>query len=410
MKGAIFRGIPYAHHRRRTTLEPPQPMPRWTMPDATRFGPVCLNPRAKAGGTPARARTAFPINIATPSLPPAKRPALMLIYGGAFSAGSGAELFDEAAMVFNPRGILLVSLNYRLGRLGFFSHPACGRSSPACPPATWPMDQVAALRWVKAKVGRFGGDPAKVTIMGCSAGGARINALVATHAARGLLARASAHSSGGTNNAIRPPQAQAEREGLVFAARAGVAATDKSAIAALRRVDPATILAADPGPPNFGAVVDGATITQESAIAFARGEIARVAYIAGSISNEASVFGLMGFDEDVFQHRLAIDFAEVRRVYDPQARHAPAQLPRQVQTDLIFTAAATATAVGRTPATVLGLSFRLSRRGARRGSGRPSLRRYRHRLGAARRSGLMSRARDPRFQSDAASLLAKAMG
>lgn len=249
MKGAIFRGIPYAHHRRRTTLEPPQPMPRWTMPDATRFGPVCLNPRAKAGGTPARARTAFPINIATPSLPPAKRPALMLIYGGAFSAGSGAELFDEAAMVFNPRGILLVSLNYRLGRLGFFSHPACGRSSPACPPATWPMDQVAALRWVKANVGRFGGDPAKVTIMGCSAGGARINALVATHAARGLLARASAHSSGGTNNAIRPPQAQAEREGLVFAARAGVAATDKSAIAALHRVDPTTILAADPGAP-----------------------------------------------------------------------------------------------------------------------------------------------------------------
>lgn len=173
--------------------------------DATRFGPVCLNPRAKAGGTPARARTAFPINIATPSLPPAKRPVLMLIYGGAFSAGSGAELFDEAAMVFNPRGILLVSLNYRLGRLGFFSHPACGRSSPACPPATWPMDQVAALRWVKAKVGRFGGDPAKVTIMGCSAGGASINALMATPAARGLLARASAHSSGGTNNAIRPP-------------------------------------------------------------------------------------------------------------------------------------------------------------------------------------------------------------
>lgn len=344
-EGGVFKGIPFAqttggYHR----WTPPRPAAPWTTPrDASRFGPICPQPETPHERGAPQSEDCLSINVATPSFD-GRMPVLVLIHGGAFFVGSGAELFDDAARVHNRRGILVVSLNYRLGRLGFFSHPGLRAEQPGAPTGNyWLMDQVAGLNWVRDNIARFGGDPDKVTIMGCSAGGSSINALVASPRSRGLFARASAHSGGGINNATRP-QAQAEREGVAFAARAGVTGEGKEAIAALRRLDPAAVMAADPGPPNFGAVVDGEMIPEETAIAFARGHIARVPYIAGSTSNEASIFGLMGFDERVLKDRFGIDMAAVRKVYDPQGRLPPAELLRQVQTDFIFTAAATATA------------------------------------------------------------------
>ncbi|WP_231923378.1 carboxylesterase/lipase family protein [Sphingobium cloacae] len=345
-QGGIFKGIPFARSTggdRRWT--PPVPVTPWTQPfDASRFGPICPQPETPEGRGVAQSEDCLSINVATPALKGGKKPVLVLIHGGAFFVGSGAEKFDEAARVYNARGILVVSINYRLGRLGFFSHPGLREEQPGVAPGNyWLMDQVAGLNWVRGNIAQFGGDPDKVTIMGCSAGGSSINALMASPRARGLFARASAHSGGGINNATRP-QAQAEREGVAFAARAGVTGKGKEAIAALRKLDPAAIMAADPGPPNFGAVVDGEMIPEETAIAFAKGDIARVPYIAGSTSNEASVFGLMGFDERVLEDRFGIDFATVRKVYDPEGKLGQAELLRQVQTDFIFTSAAMATA------------------------------------------------------------------
>ncbi|WP_346765592.1 carboxylesterase family protein [Sphingobium sp. TB-6] len=343
--GGVFKGIPFAQttggdHR----WTPPRPVAPWTAPfDASQFGPICPQPETPNERGARQSEDCLSINVATPSLK-GRMPVLVLIHGGAFFVGSGAELFDDATKAYNKRGILVVSLNYRLGRLGFFSHPGLRAEQPGMPTGNyWLMDQVAGLNWVRGNIARFGGDPGKVTIMGCSAGGSSINALVASPKARGLFARASAHSGGGINNATRP-QAQAEQEGIAFASRAGVTGEGKDAIAALRKLDPAAVMAADPGPPNFGAVVDGAMITEETAVAFAKGHIARVPYIAGSTSNEASIFGLMGFDEKVLKDRFGIDLPAVRKVYDPQGKLPPAELLRQVQTDFIFTSAATATA------------------------------------------------------------------
>ncbi|MFC4593968.1 carboxylesterase/lipase family protein [Sphingobium tyrosinilyticum] len=343
--GGIFKGIPFAQttggdHR----WTPPRPALPWTASfDASQFGPICPQPERPDYRSERQSEDCLSINVATPSFS-GKKPVLVLIHGGAFFVGSGAELFDDAARAYNERGILVVSLNYRLGRLGFFSHPGLRAEQPGAPTGNyWLMDQVAGLNWVHSNIARFGGDPDKVTIMGCSAGGSSINALMTSPKSRGLFARASAHSGGGINNATRP-QAQAEREGVAFAARAGVTGEGGQAITALRRLDPAAIMAADPGPPNFGAVVDGEMIPQETAIAFAKGDIARVPYIAGSTSNEASIFGLMGFDEKALRDRFGIDVAAVRKIYDPATKLSPAELLRQVQTDFIFTSAATATA------------------------------------------------------------------
>jgi para-nitrobenzyl esterase len=343
--GGIFKGIPFAQttggdHR----WTPPRPALPWTAAfDASQFGPICPQPARPDHRSERQSEDCLSINVATPSLN-GKMPVLLLIHGGAFFVGSGAELFDDAARAYNKRGILVVSLNYRLGRLGFFSHPGLRAEQPGAPTGNyWLMDQVAGLNWVHSNIAHFGGDPDKVTIMGCSAGGSSINALMTSPKPRGLFARASAHSGGGINNATRP-QAQAELEGIAFATRARVTGEGGQAITALRRLDPAAIMAADPGPPNFGAVVDGEMIPQETAIAFAKGHIARVPYIAGSTSNEASIFGLMGFDEKALEDRFGIDMAAVRKIYDPATKLSPAELLRQVQTDFIFTAAATATA------------------------------------------------------------------
>ncbi|WP_336962505.1 carboxylesterase family protein [Sphingobium aquiterrae] len=344
-EGGVFKGIPFAQstggdHR----WTPPRPIAPWTRPfDASRFGPICPQPEAGASKGAAQSEDCLSINVATPAIGNGKMPVLVLIHGGAFFVGSGAELFDDAAKVYNALGIVVVSLNYRLGRLGFFSHPDLRAEQAGAPTGNyWLMDQVAGLNWVRDNIVRFGGDPAQVTIMGCSAGGSSINALVTAPSARGLFARASAHSGGGINNATRP-QAQAEQEGIAFARRAGVTADGKAAIADLRKIDPAAVMAADPGPPNFGAVVDGVTLPEEIAIAFAKGDIAHVPYIAGSTSNEASIFGLMGFDEQVLKDRFGIDMAAVRKIYDPQGKLSSAELLRQVQTDFIFTSAAMAT-------------------------------------------------------------------
>jgi len=234
---------------------------------------------------------------------------------------------------FLQRGVVLVTPNYRVGRFGFFAHPALAAEAGHGTGNFWLSDQILALDWVRRNIVRFGGDPARVTILGCSAGGSSVNALMVSPRARGLFARASAHSGGGLFNANRT-LALAEQQGFAFAERAGA-----RTLAQLRALTPAQVLAADPGPPDFGAIVDGHLLPSPLSVAFARGEQARVPYIAGSTSNEASVFGLMGFDGPVLKSRFGIDLAQWRPLYEARAPLSDAELLRQVQTDFLFTSA-----------------------------------------------------------------------
>jgi para-nitrobenzyl esterase len=198
------------------------------------------------------------------------------------------------------------------------------------------MDQIAALEWVQQNIHRFGGDPANVTILGCSAGGSSINALMSAPAANGLFHKACARSGGGFFNATRS-LAVAEEQGEAFSRLTGQSGSEAS-LAALRSLDADSLLALEQGPPNFGAVVDGVVLPEATSSSFRHGRIANVPYMAGSTSDEASVFGLMGFDRQVLASRFGIDVDAQRAAYG--AAIDDAELLRQVQTDFIFTSAA----------------------------------------------------------------------
>lgn len=335
---AFFGNIPFA--------APPTGPERWRAPqptrpwrsvrDAAHFGADCPQPRRDATDTARQSEDCLTLNIATPDPRARKLPVLVVIHGGAYFVGSGREPFERGVPLMVQQGAVLVAPNYRLGRLGFFAHPALTAETPRATANYWLMDQVAALRWVHANIARFGGDPANVTIIGCSAGGSSINALMATPPARGLFARASAHSAGGLFNANRPLD-QAQEQGMAFATRVGVAGRDGAALARLRALPVDAVLAGDSGAPDFGAVVDGHWLPRPLSALFASGAIARVPLISGSTSNEASVFGLMGFDRAAMARRFGIDLDSVSATYAVQQEK---ELLRQVQTDFLFTAAA----------------------------------------------------------------------
>lgn len=341
-KGAAFRGIPFA--------APPVGELRWRdarpaalwrgVRDATRFGPACVQRDEEGRPSLEQSEDCLSINVLTPDLGARKLPVLVSIHGGAYAFGSNRYVADQGISPLLAKGVVLVAPNYRVGRLGFFAHPALTAEVGRGNGNFWLSDQILALDWVRRNIANFGGDPGNVAILGCSAGGSSVNALMASPRARGLFAKASVHSGGGLFNANRPLE-QAERQGVEFARRAGIQSTDAGALRQLRALSPEAILAADPGPPDFGAIVDGHYLTASLSQIFARGEQARVPMVAGSTSNEASVFGLMGFDAAMLRSRFGIDLDVIGPIY--RAQHGDltdAELLRRVQTDFLFTSAA----------------------------------------------------------------------
>lgn len=339
--GAAWRGIPYAAPPigplRWKEAQPKQP---WHgIRDATEFGPACVQPEAGGITASQQSEDCLTLNIVTPDRAASGIPVLVSIHGGAFFVGSNRYIADRDVSPLLERGVILVALNYRLGRMGFLAHPALTKEAGRGTGNFWLSDQIAALRWVKRNIARFGGDPDRITIQGCSAGGSSVNSLMTSPWARGLFARAAVHSGGGLFNATRALE-RAEREGLGFALRAGVTETGTTALASLRALSPQQVLAADPGPPDFGAIVDGHYLMQEIGSAYATGAQAAVPLIAGSTSNEASIFGLMGFDATVLKLRFGIDVAALRFVYERDGPIDDAELLRRIQNDFIFTSAA----------------------------------------------------------------------
>ena len=288
-----FKGVPYAlppvGERR---WKPPVAMPVWAgVREATRFGAACTQPPSRPGSIytddpgPLSEDCLF-LNLWAPR-GAHKAPVFVWIHGGSLATGSSAQSMYDGARLAAHGGVVFVSINYRLGALGYLAHPQLSAESPEGVSGNYGLlDQIEALRWVKRNVAAFGGDPANVTIAGESAGGLSVMYLLAAPPARGLFAKAVAQSA----YMISTPELKEARFGEEAAEAIGTrvaTALGAEDLAALRAVDAATIVATTgkAGYLPFG-TIDGRILPRQLVDVFDRGEQARVPILAGFNAGE----------------------------------------------------------------------------------------------------------------------------
>jgi para-nitrobenzyl esterase len=311
-----YKGVPYAAPPvGPLRWRPPQPAARWPgVREASEFGAVC--PQGANRGRPAGAKESedcLTLNVWTPARPAGAAPVMVWLHGGGDDQGAASQpQFDGAP--FARDGVVFVSVEYRLGVLGWFAHPALTReAAPGAPLANYgPMDEIAALKWVRRNIRAFGGDPSRVTAAGESAGGEAVLFLLTTPAARGLFAQAIVES--GTGWADYPTLASAERQGAALAERAGAPANADAA--ALRALPVTALVAANTG--GVGPVLDGRLLKRSPADAFRLGASAQVPLLIGSNSGEDNMLG-QGDPAAVLKDYPAGEIASLRAAYGPGA-------------------------------------------------------------------------------------------
>jgi para-nitrobenzyl esterase len=278
---AVFKGVPFAAPPTGDLRwRPPQPPAKWTETrNASAFSPTCV-----------QAEDCLYLNVYEPAdvKQGDRLPVMVWIHGGAFLFGAGS-LYDGSQ--FARRGVIVVTVNYRLGRAGWFAHPSLTAENPKALLGNYGlMDQIAALQWVKDNIGAFGGDRKNVTIFGESAGAISINYLMLAPAAKGLFAKAIAES--GFGRLAATPISIVEQSGVAFAEKSGVHGTDAAAAKALRALPFPDLSANAPpigAPGQILPMADGKLISGSAAEGFSKDLEAHVPYLLGGNSDEASL-------------------------------------------------------------------------------------------------------------------------
>ncbi len=306
-----FKGIPFAAPPvGDLRWRAPQPAKPWTgVLKADAFGHDCMQepfPQDAAPlGTPP-AEDCLTINVWRPEKVTGKLPVIVWIYGGGFvNGGSSPAVYDGGAFARN--GVIFVSFNYRLGRFGFFGHPAltAADADHGLLGNYGYMDQIAAMKWVQRNIAAFGGDPAQVTVFGESAGGGSVHMLLTSPEATGLFARAIIQSGGGRGNLMGARQLHddqanlpsSETLGLNFARKNGITGTDAAALAALRALPAATVtdglglMSMGQQVDTYGGpMTDGCIITEAPQQAYLAGHNARVPVMVGATRADIGFF------------------------------------------------------------------------------------------------------------------------
>jgi para-nitrobenzyl esterase len=309
---SIFKGIPFAAPPvGEFRWRPPQPVKSWTGEfDATQFCKDCGQAGWGQGGRQKIAQNAsedcLALNIWKPTNAQkgAKIPVMVWIYGGGFVGGSGANP-QNFGNEFAKQGVILITFNYRLGRLGFFAHPALSKEFPNEPKGNYGfMDQIAALQWVQKNIAAFGGNPKNVTIFGFSAGGVSVHSLITIPAAKGLFHKAIGESSGGRDGVLtgRPISQEnadvfytvsAETIELNFAKTKGIEGTDAEALAKLRAlktediVDGGQETDGQNGPRTYsGPILDGKLVVETAESTYMTGRQPKIPLMIGNCSAE----------------------------------------------------------------------------------------------------------------------------
>lgn len=285
---ASFKGLAYA--------APPIGPLRWRPPQPTAessdmrtaydYGAPCLQP-----SLPGASEDCLTLNVFRPFGVDGPLPVMMFIHGGAFVTGTANDpLFDGARLA--QAGLIVVTVNYRLGVLGWLTHPALSESGSG---NYGLMDQIAALHWVHDNIAAFGGDPNNVTLFGNGAGATSIALLMLCRQTRGLFQKAILQSVPGRAR-LRSAQ-EAEAVGRQFVAALGER-TD------LRAVAPSRLLAIgkqllDKSPRSFAPMLDGSLVTEDVAAGFAAGHQSRIPLIIGSNDDETGFDSELSIEEEL---------------------------------------------------------------------------------------------------------------
>jgi len=344
---AVFRGVPYAVPPvGPLRWRPPQPVKAWAdVRAANAYGNDCMQNRLPFDSAPSdqpKSEDCLVLNVWAPATrPSAAVPVMVWVHGGGFVQGSGTSLvYDGVSLA--QRGVVVVTFNYRLGRFGFFAHPALLREAGDEPFGNYGlMDQIALLEWVRTNIAAFGGDPGNVTLWGESAGGASINALLVCPAAQELFHKAIVESGGGRDDWALISQQRRGRPSAVasakaFAEGAGVKTDD---VAALRAIPAGEVLGwlsmINQQPETYsGAIVDGRLVPTDVIQAFARGRQAKVPYLIGSNNYELTLLPMIGQFTKTALDAFGDARGEVTRIYDPDGGHA--EIDKYLVNDLFF--------------------------------------------------------------------------
>ncbi len=291
-----FLGIPYAAPPvDDLRWKPPQPVTRWHgLRDATQFANHCPQP-ATPFGLPSTTEDCLYLNVYTPAGGWHKgqgHPVMVWIHGGAGFLGEGDD-YDPTKLVENE-DVVVVTINYRLGFLGFLAHPALSAEADyhGSGDYGW-MDQQAALEWVHRNIKNFGGDPENVTIFGESFGGLSVHAQVASPEAAGLFHRAIVESGAYFLNTTS--LAAGEAAGTAKATAMGCPGQDAATAACLRALPVATLLA-NQGSAGFTGNIDNKVLTQTIGAALQKGEFNQVPVMEGSNHDEWRLFVALNFE------------------------------------------------------------------------------------------------------------------
>jgi para-nitrobenzyl esterase len=355
---ASFKAIPYAAppvgaNRWRA----PQPVTAWKeVRDATKDCADCPQ-RAWPGSTATQSEDCLFLNVWAPATATkgSKLPVMVWIHGGGFTGGSGSGP-GSAGDAFAKQGVILTTINYRLGRLGHFAHPALSKEHPEEPKGSYAyMDQIAALQWIQKNIAEFGGDPNNVTIFGFSAGGVSVHSLLTIPAAKGLFHKAISESGGGrdgvlTGRPIRQENADAlygvsaETIGINYARKHKIESTDAAALAKLRSLSVEEIV--DSGQETdstsgariySGPILDGKLVVETAESAYKAGRQARVPLIIGNCSAEiGGAFVTTASSKEALFSLFSELEGEAKAAFDPQGNKEFAEVLTKFNTDWVW--------------------------------------------------------------------------
>jgi para-nitrobenzyl esterase len=352
-----FKALPYAAAPvGENRWRPPQPVTQWKdVRDATKVCADCPQ-RSFPGSTTTISEDCLFLNVWTPATATTKSklPVMVWIHGGGFTGGSGSGA-GSAGDSFAKQGLILTTINYRLGRLGHFAFPALSKEHPEEFKGSYAyMDQIAALKWIRENISAFGGDPNNVTIFGFSAGGVSVHSLLTIPAAKGLFHKAISESGGGrdgvlTGRPIRQENADplypvsAETIGINFARKHKIENTDAAALAKLRSLSMEEIV--DGGQENdsaglriySGPILDGKLVVETAESAYKVGRQAQVPLIIGNCSGEiGGPFVSNASSKEALFSTFGELEAEAKAAFDPEGNKAFAEIITKFNTDWVW--------------------------------------------------------------------------